>query len=149
MALRRSHKNQIGNNESINMSLVNTSGASGVALSGYDAVSFFNAGSKPLNGDPGNTAVHKGATYFFASNTNKKMFESNPDKYAPQFGGFCAFGVSVGNLFPVDVTTAQLYNDKLYLNLNPVVLTGFEKDKDANIAKAEKEWPDLEKTHGK
>jgi hypothetical protein len=58
-------------------------------------------------------------------------------------------GVSVGNLFPVDVATAQVYNDKLYLNLNPAVLTGFEKEKDTNIAKAEEQWPELVKKHGK
>lgn len=126
------------------MNLVNTAGASGVALSGYDAVSFF-TDSKPVNGNPEITAVHKGATYFFSSDGHKKVFESNPDKYAPQFGGFCAFGTSVGALFPIDVNTAQVYKDKLYVNLNPDVLVEFEKDKDGTIAKAEKNWPDLEK----
>src|SRR6266436_1080082 len=83
---------------------VNVSGASKVAVSGYDPVAFF-TDSKPVNGSPFITAEHQGATYFFASEEHKKMFTENPDKYAPQFGGYCAFGVGLGKLFPVDIRT--------------------------------------------
>lgn len=128
--------------------LVNTSGASGVALSGYDPVAFF-TDKKPVNGNFQITAKHRGATYFFASEEHKAMFAKNPNKYAPQCGGFCAFGVSVGALFPVDINTWQVRNNKLYLNLNPDILKMFNKDLDGNIAKAAKNWPGLAAKHGK
>src|SRR6266702_379405 len=95
--------------------LVNVSGASKAALSGYDPVAFF-TDSKPVNGSPFIAAEHQGATYFFATEEHKKLFTEDPDKYVPQFGGFCAYGVSVGKLFPVDITTWQVRDGKLYLN---------------------------------
>ena len=79
--------------------LVNVAGASEVALNGYDPVAFFTDG-QPINGNFKITATHHGATYYFASKEHKKMFAQDPDKYAPQNGGFCTFGVSVGALFP-------------------------------------------------
>lgn len=127
--------------------LVNTSGASNVALNGYDPVAFFTV-STPMNGDFNVTATHRGATYYFTTEQNKRMFESNPDKYAPQTGGFCTFGVSVGALFPVDINTAQVYKDKLYVNLNPGILDMFNKDRDDAIAKAEKNWTGLVAKNG-
>jgi len=126
--------------------LVNISGASKVALSGYDPVAFF-TDLKAVNGNFKITSEHKGATYYFVNEDHKKTFESNPEKYAPHNGGFCTFGVSVGALFPVDITTAQVYNDKLYLNLNHDILEMFEKDKDGVIAKAAENWPTLHEKH--
>ena len=128
--------------------LVNVSGASSIALNGYDPVAFF-TDSKPTHGDPGIKTEHKGATYFFASKANRKTFEKNPDRYAPQYGGYCAFGATVGALFPVDVNTWQIQNGKLYLNLNPEILTLFNKDIEKNLKKAEKNWPKLVRKHGK
>lgn len=128
--------------------LVNTSGASGVALNGYDPVAFFTK-KKPVNGNFQITAKHRGATYFFSSEKHKAMFGKNPDMYAPQCGGFCAFGVSVGALFPVDINTWQVRNNKLYLNLNPDILKMFNKDLDGNVAKAMKNWPALSAKHGR
>lgn len=128
--------------------LVNVAGASGVALDGYDPVAFF-TDSKPVNGDPGISATHAGATYFFASQRHKTLFESNPEKYVPQYGGYCAFGVSVGALFPVDINTWQIRNDKLYLNLNPAILAEFNKDLDGHVAKANRNWPDLVKKNAR
>src|SRR5436190_6448012 len=84
--------------------LVNVSGASKAAVSGYDTVAFF-TDSKPVNGSPFISAEHRGATYFFATEEHKKLFTENPEKFVPQFGGFCAFGVGLGKLFPVDINT--------------------------------------------
>jgi len=128
--------------------LVNVSGASKAAVSGYDPVAFF-TDAKPVNGSPFITAEHQGATYFFASEEHKNLFRANPDKYAPQFGGFCAFGVGLNKLFPVDINTWQVRDGKLYLNLNPGVLKKFNADFEGNVAKAEKNWPDLVKRHGR
>ncbi len=128
--------------------LVNVAGASQVAIDGYDPVAFF-TDARPVNGSPSITATYKGATYYFASEEHKKLFAQSSEKYAPQYGGFCAFGVSHDALFPVDISTWQVRNGKLYLNLNPDVLKLFNTDFDGNIAKAEKNWPGLVKKDGK
>ena len=128
--------------------LVNVSGASKAAVSGYDTVAFF-TDAKPVNGSPFITAEYQGATYFFASEEHKKLFTDKPEKYAPQCGGFCAYGVGLGKLFPVDITTWQVRNDKLYLNLNGDILKKFNADFDGNVAKADKNWPGLVKKNGK
>ena len=132
----------------ITKDLVNVAGASEVALNGYDPVAFF-TDAKPVNGDFKITTTHRGATYYFANKEHKRLFSADPDKYAPQNGGFCSFGVSVGALFPVDINTWQVYNDKLYLNLNPDILQMFKKDMDKSIAKAAKNWPGLVEEVGK
>ena len=128
--------------------LVNVSGASRIALGGYDPVAFF-TDSKPVNGSPFITAGHQGATYFFGSEEHKKLFTENPDHYAPQFGGYCAYGVGLDKLFPVDIKTWQVRDGKLYLNLNSDVLKKFNADFDGNVAKADKNWPGLVQQHGK
>jgi YHS domain-containing protein len=128
--------------------LVNVSGASKAAVSGYDTVAFF-TDAKAVNGSPFITAEYQGATYFFASEEHKKLFTDQPQKYAPQCGGFCAYGVGLGNLFPVDINTWQVRNGKLYLNLNDGVLKKFNADFDGNVAKADKNWPGLVKKNGK
>jgi len=128
--------------------LVNVTGTNKVAVSGYDTVAFF-TDSKPVSGSPSISANYQGATYLFASEEHKKLFLEKPDKYAPQCGGFCAYGVGVGGLFPVDISTWQVRNGKLYLNKNPDVLKKFNADFDGNVAKADKNWPDLVKKNGK
>lgn len=128
--------------------LVNISGATKVALNGYDPVSFFPDASKSVNGDFNITSTHKGATYYFVNQDNKTLFESDPEKYAPQYGGFCAYGVSKGGLFPVDVQCAQVLDGKLYLNLNQDMVDLFEKDKKGAIIKAVANWPGLVEKNG-
>ena len=128
--------------------LVNVSGASKAAVSGYDTVAFF-TDSKPVNGSPFITAEHQGATYYFATEEHKKLFAANPAKYVPQFGGFCAFGVAEGKLFPVDISTWQVRDGKLYLNLNPDVLKAFNADLEGKLAKARQNWPGLVEQNSK
>jgi YHS domain-containing protein len=128
--------------------LVNVSGASKIAVNGYDTVAFFTE-EKPVHGSPSITAEHQGATYLFSSEENKAKFEKSPEKYAPQFGGFCAYGASVGALFPIDIDTFQIIDGKLYLNLNPEIVKVFNKDQADNLAKAKKVWPELEKKNSK
>jgi YHS domain-containing protein len=128
--------------------LVNVAGASKAAVGGYDTVAFF-TDSKPVNGSPFISAEYQGATYFFATEEHKKLFTENPEKYAPQFGGFCAFGVGLGKLFPVDISTWQVRNEKLYLNLNPDILKKFNADFAVNVTKADKNWPGLVEKNGK
>ena len=70
-------------------------------------------------------------------------------KCAPQFGGFCAYGVVLGKLFPVDINTWQVRDARLHLNLNTDILKKFNEDLGGNVAKAEKNWPGLVKKNGK
>jgi YHS domain-containing protein len=102
-----------------------------------------------VNGSPFISAEYQGATYFFATKEHKKLFAENPAKYTPQFGGYCAYGVSLGKLFPVDITTWQVREGKLYLNLNADILKKFNADFGGNVVKAQQHWPDLVKKHGK
>ena len=128
--------------------LVNTAGASRVAVGAFDTVAFF-TDSKAVNGSPFIAAEYGGATYFFASEEHKALFTSDPARYAPQFGGYCAYGVSINKLFPVDINTWQIRGGKLYLNLNPDIRVKFDADATANIAKADQNWPGLVKQHAK
>ncbi len=122
--------------------LVNVAGASTIAVGGYDTVAFF-TDARPVNGSPFISASYQGATYLFASEEHKKLFTGNPGKYVPQYGGFCAFGVAIDKLFPVDISTWQVRNGKLYLNLNADILKKFNADFDGNVAKADRSWPGL------
>lgn len=128
--------------------LVNVSGASNAALNGYDPVAFFTE-SKPVNGSPFISAEYKGVTYYFANEEHKKLFTAVPEEYAPQYGGYCAYGVALGKLFPVDISTWQVVDGKLYLNLNPEILKKFNEDLGGNVSKAEKHWPDLVEEYAK
>jgi len=128
--------------------LVNVSGASKAAVSGFDTVAFF-TDSKPVNGSPFITSEYQGAIYYFASEEHKKLFVKNPEKYVPQFGGFCAFGVAIDKVLPVDISTWQIRDGKLYLNLNPDILKKYNAEFKENTAKADKNWPSLVKANAK
>jgi YHS domain-containing protein len=128
--------------------LVNVSGASNVAVSGFDPVAFF-LDAKPVNGSPFIIAEYQGATYFFATEAHKSLFAGDPAKYAPQFGGHCAYGVAINKVLPVDISTWQIRSGKLYLNLNPDIRVKFDADFAGNVAKAQQNWPGLVKKYGK
>lgn len=126
--------------------LVNVSGASKVALSGFDPVGFFES-STPVNGLPQIRAEHRGATYLFASEANQDAFLAEPDRYAPQYGGFCAYGVSINVLLPVDISTAQVRDGKLYLNVNPDIRARFDADYEGSVSRANANWAGLFERH--
>ncbi len=91
--------------------------ASGVALEGYSPVSYFTKG-KAEKGDGRYSTQHNGVTYHLTSAEQVEMFKKNPLRYEPQCGGWCAFGMSVEDKFPVDPTQFEIIDDKLYLFLN-------------------------------
>jgi len=122
--------------------LVNVSGASDVALSGFDPVSFFQSES-PVNGSPMIRSEYGGATYLFSSEGNREAFIASPARFVPQFGGFCAYGVSLGMLLPVDITTAQVRDGTLYLNVNAGIREKFDADFSGIIGRANTNWPEL------
>ena len=118
---------------------------SGVALQGYDAVAYF-SDSKPKKGNGDHVIFYKGLNYLFDSDAHKKAFETSPERYLPQFGGWCAFGVSVGKKFVSDPTAWKIVDGKLYLNLNKKVNEIWLKDLTGNIDKANKNWPQIKDT---
>lgn len=122
--------------------LVNGKPAPGLAVHGYDVVSFF-TDDKPAQGDANFSVVHNDATYRFVNQAHLEAFQSNPDKYVPAFGGFCAYGVSVGALFDGDPRYWKIVGNKLYLNLDQGIADAFNKDVQGALRKAEESWPKL------
>lgn len=114
-----------------------------LALHGYDPVAFFTVG-KPTAGDTKFVASHKGASYYFASQENLDKFKADPAKYEPQYGGFCAFGVSVSKKFDGNPEFWSIIDGKLYLNLNADVQKKFAADTAGALKKAEGNWPKIQ-----
>lgn len=114
----------------------------GLALQGYDPVGYF-TDSKPIKGDPKFTATYKGGTYHFASATHKKSFESNPAKYAPQFGGFCGYAASINKLAPIEVQYFQVLHGRLVMQHNEKAWKLWHQDVEGNLKKADANWPTL------
>jgi YHS domain-containing protein len=115
----------------------------GVILKGYDVVAYFKQG-KPVKGNPAVESAYRGATYLFTSAANKTDFDGNPAKYAPQYGAFCAYGVTNGVLFDPEGPGAFLvYKGRLYVCGNQGALKEFKKDIESNIEKADANWLQL------
>jgi YHS domain-containing protein len=111
-----------------------------LALDGYDPVAYFKAGMA-VKGTVDHTVSWNGATWHFASAKNKAAFEADPQSFAPQFGGYCAWAVSQGYTAKGDPNHWRIVDGKLYVNYNAIVQRNWEKDAPGNIAKAEKNWP--------
>ncbi|MGE0851756.1 MAG: YHS domain-containing (seleno)protein [Hyphomicrobiaceae bacterium] len=113
-----------------------------LALDGYDAVAYFKTG-KPERGNPAHKASWNGATWHFASAENKAAFEANPQAFAPQYGGYCAWAVSEGYTAKGDPHAWRIVDGKLYVNYNASVQKNWEKNIPGHIAKGEKNWPNV------
>lgn len=111
-------------------------------VAGYDLVAYFTDG-KPVRGKGHHTAVFDGVTYLFATEDHQKEFEANPDKFLPAYGGYCAFGVSVGKKFVSDPEVWKIVDGRLYLNLDTEIQEQWEQDVPGNISKGDARWPDI------
>lgn len=120
----------------------------GVAIQGYDPVAFF-TDSKPVKGDQKFLVKHDGAIYFFASKEHKDLFKADPVKYIPEFGGYCAYGVSKNKLVEIDVDAFQIVDGKLLLQYSKGVRDDFNADAKGNLAKANANWTGLVEKKGK
>lgn len=116
-----------------------TAAGAPLGLHGVDPVAFIELGNR-IDGSARETAVYDGVAYYFDSAESKAAFEANPEKYLPQNGGFCTFGVSVGKKFDGDPEFAALVDGKLYVFLNQEIFEMFQKDPEGTIAKAEDNW---------
>ena len=129
--------------ESANVSKGLTLAGGPLAVHGYDVVAYFDNGSA-RRGLAEFSAKHGDAVYRFVSKENLKSFKRAPEKYLPAFGGFCAYGVSVGKKFDGDPEVFKIVDGTLYFNLNPEIKTTWEKDLKGNITKAERQWASIE-----
>ncbi len=114
----------------------------GLAVHGFDVVAFFTK-SKPVQGDANFAVVHNEATYRFSSEANLDAFKADPARYEPAFGGYCAYGVSVGAKFDGDPRYWKVIDGKLYLNLDANIQKAFLKDIPGALKKAEANWSKL------
>ena len=112
----------------------------GVAIQGTDPVAYFREG-KLVRGNSQFQHEWKGAIWHFSSSQNRDLFAGNPEKYAPQYGGYCAYAVSRGYVAPIDPAAWTIVEGKLYLNFSLQVRDVWAKDIPGNIAKANKNWP--------
>jgi YHS domain-containing protein len=127
--------------------LVNVDKA-GLALQGYDPVAFFVDGM-PVQGRADLTATYLGATYRFSTEQHKVTFNQDPARYAPAYGGFCAYAVSQDHTAPVEIDTWQIVDGRLLLNYNLKVKGMFDAAREANVKKADSNWPNLVEKQGK
>lgn len=115
---------------------------SGLALRGVDPVSYFTAG-KPVKGSAEISTQHEGGTYHFASEQSKATFLSDPAKYLPAFGGYCAYGTAVGAKVDGNPNHWNIVEGQLYLNITHSVDRTWKRNTPKYIAQAEQNWPDL------
>jgi YHS domain-containing protein len=110
----------------------------GVALRGYDPVSYF--ADAPQEGTTQFETSYRGATWRFVSAANRERFVANPEAFVPQYGGFCALGMAHGGAVPSDPNAYSVYNGKLYLNSTRLVRTTWSYAKDWMISRADPNW---------
>lgn len=120
-------------------------GHSTVGVAGYDLVSYHTS-PKPLRGNGHNVSTHDGVTYLFSSADNKATFDADPAKYVPAYGGYCAFGVSVGKKFVADPEVWRVVDDRLYLNLDAKIQDLWLEDVPGKIATADSLWEEIKDT---
>ncbi|MFT6269950.1 MAG: YHS domain-containing protein [Alphaproteobacteria bacterium] len=109
------------------------------AIYGFDTVAYFTQG-KPIKGQDDVTSEWRGATWHFSNVEHKTMFDDSPEKYAPQYGGHCAYAMSKGKFVGIDEDAFTIYNEKLYLNYSKGVREDWLKDKDGSIQLADDEY---------
>ena len=112
------------------------------AIRGYDPVAYFRDG-KPVKGSPQFMHEWMGTQWRFANAANRDAFAAEPSKYAPQYGGYCAWAVSQGYTAEIDPDAWTIKDGKLYLNYSKSVQATWAKDIPGNIAKGDRNWPEL------
>lgn len=112
----------------------------GVAIRGADPVAYFQ-GRGPLAGTIAERVRWQGAVWLFATSANREAFERDPRRFAPRFGGYCAYTLSQGRLAPSDPAAFAIYRDRLYLLENDAKRRAWLQDPRSNIRKAEAHWP--------
>ena len=120
----------------------------GVILQGHDPVAMFTDGAL-TKGDATYTSVYQDAEYRFASAANKKLFDADPARYAPQFGGHCAMSMAMGMLEPADAATWSIVDGRLVVQRNEKAAKMWTMNPKGNLEKADSHWPRLLADSGK
>jgi hypothetical protein len=119
--------------------------ADGIALKGYDAVAYFTTG-EPTPGVDGYTHPWQGVTYRFASAENRDRFKADPERYVPQYGGYCAYAMSIDRIADIDPSRWAIVDGKLYLNNNLLSQTLWSVSTRGKIVSADQHWAVFPKT---
>jgi len=114
----------------------------GLAIHGYDPVAYFTEG-RALEGAAEFETQWQDATWRFASQANLDLFVADPEAYAPQYGGYCAYAMAKGYLADIDPEAWTVYQDKLYLNYSKSVREQWNADRDRFIQQADANWPGI------
>src|SRR6266436_3674743 len=114
----------------------------GVALQGYDTASYF-TDNQAVKGNPKFQSDFEGAKYYFASTEHKALFDANPAKYAPAYGGYCGYAASIDRLSPISPEWFQIIDGKLILQHNKKAYDRFNATLKENVVKADQNWPGL------
>jgi YHS domain-containing protein len=114
----------------------------GIAVRGTDVVAYFTLG-QPVAGQAAFTHAWRGATWRFASAANRDLFAAAPERYAPAYGGHCAWAVAQGYTAPIDPRAWRIVDGRLFLNYSASVQRTWERDIPGNITKADVNWPRL------
>lgn len=114
----------------------------GTAINGYDPVAYFTM-SKPVEGNSAHTIDWNGATWQFSSAENLATFSANPEKYAPKYGGYCAYAVSRGYTASTDPAAWSIVDGSLYLNYSKGVRSRWNSEQAENIIAGDKNWPGI------
>ena len=117
-----------------------TAKRSNLALQGYDTVAYFTVG-EPTKGSAEYATTYNGAEFRFASEENLNLFLGNPEQYAPQYGGYCAWAVAKGQTAKGDARRWAIVDNKLYLNYNKGIQKKWDKDRAGFITSADTNWP--------
>jgi YHS domain-containing protein len=117
----------------------------GVALRGYDPVAYFTE-ARPVRGRPEFETRWQGVTWRFASAAHRDRFVAEPQRYAPSYGGFCAFAVSEGYTAPVDPAAWRIVDGRLFLNYDLSVQRRWERDMQTRIQRGDANWPEVERS---
>ncbi|MFN0102743.1 MAG: YHS domain-containing (seleno)protein [Bryobacteraceae bacterium] len=116
----------------------------GIAIRGYDPVAYFTLG-QPTKGRPAFAHAHGGATFHFATAEHRELFRKHPEKYLPQYGGYCAWAVSNNYTAPIDPQAWKIVDKRLYLNYSLDVQRKWAKELPQRIQAADRNWPQLHK----
>lgn len=119
----------------------------GLAIQGYDPVAYF-TDAKPVKGDESIRSTFGGAVYYFASTQHKQAFDAEPQRYIPQFGGYCAYAASIDTISPIDPTYWEVVNGRLLLQHNKKAWDLWHQDPANNLVKADKNWPGIVERDG-
>ncbi|MCH2165333.1 MAG: YHS domain-containing protein [Marinovum sp.] len=112
----------------------------GIAVDGSDVVAYFTEG-KPVAGTAAHTVDWNGATWQFSSAEDAEAFQANPEAYAPQYGGYCAWAAAEGYIAGTRRDAWTIHEGKLYLNFNKRIRRRWERDIPGNVTRGDANWP--------